>query len=935
MKNIVKKISKLNKLNLRFHIDGYEGKVIWGWVHTESNKAVDLDLVVDGVRVLTILADDYREDLEEIGKVGGKCAFTIRFDEYLKLNSIQNVQLIASFKRKTKVIFSKNLLVTDSLVEVEEPKRVFKGFLQKVSEGKVNGWVSFDDVKKPIALDVYIDGVPVGSHLTNGTRKDLIDAGVQGEHVAFSFPIPVKYWDSKKHSLEVKVTGTESQLSGSPNHFFIKQSLLNKNAKQAPKKPVVENTVKKPAFRGAVDKLRNGKIICGWATDLVNKSLAIEILIDGKIVGEVVAGAFRGDLKSANINDGYAAFDFMPPASMFDDAKHLVSIREKITKQVIATRKDVELSNNRNYKDYHEYLRWSYFNKEIYAPFAEEDKRCLSYMDWFVKRDRVEYLDLESTNQAPLISIIMPTYKRAKVILNAVESVLAQTYKNWELVVVDDGGKDNTGEVLNGLQDSRIKYYELPENKGVSTARNKALELSQGEYICYLDSDNTWHEDFLLIMQGNLHKNGAFDTAYCGQYLFKGEVKTPYAMRYGMFNKTLLKNRNYIDMNCLMHKRSVYDEKGGFDTNLRRLVDWDLLLRYTEDKAPLTVPAILSNYYFNDGEETITVSESLNDALEGLRKKDIKSNKVDVLVHDEISFNSDGGSTESTLTGASFYSSKLNTNTEICKKLEQNRKCAIVVVSFNIPGIFRKCLDSMLQTVDLTKTEIIIVDNLSNEETITLLHEYDNKYSQIKLKLNDYNYGFTHAVNQGIAMVDDDADIVLINNDSIATPGWLNAMADVVTNNPDVGLVAPQQVLLPNTKTMNQHSPFANAGNELDVTISYHHDNLVRTKQAPSHLVDVHFIPFFCVYIPRETIDEVGVLDAELGRHYRSDRLYCNAVIQYAKKRIVYTPDSKLYHLHQQSTSSLQKKGDKEFKEMFVDNTWSKTELFEVPVWEM
>jgi glycosyltransferase involved in cell wall biosynthesis len=928
MNTLIRKISNLNKLDLKFCIDEFESKTILGWVHTANNNSVTLSLEVDGTKVLNVKANDYRVDLEQAGKVHGKCAFSIKISEYLQVNAIQKIRVIAHYKKRNKIIFDKTILVGDILSEVEVPMIKFKSYLQKVEDEKVSGWVSFGTTQNKISLDAFIDGKLIGRYLTNGTRKDLVDSGVAGKNVAFSFTIPEKYWDSSKHSLEVKVTGTGEHLSGSAKEFFIKKSLLNK----VKEKPVKQ--IKSASFKGAVDKLRNGKVVCGWATDFINKSVPIEVLIDGKVVGDTVAGGFRADLKDANINEGYAAFEFMPSANIFDGKKHIISIRDKSSKTVIATREDVELKNDRNYKDYHEYLRWSYFNKEIYAPFAEEDKRCLSYMDWFVKRDRLEYLDVESSGKSPLVSIIMPTYKRAEVILTAVESVLSQTYKNWELVVVDDGGKDNTGEVLSSLQDSRIKFFELPENKGVSTARNKALELSSGKYICYLDSDNTWHEDFLLIMQGNLQKNTGFDTAYCAQYLFKGQIKTPYAMRYGMFNKTLLKNRNYIDMNCLMHKRSVYTEKGGFDTSLRRLVDWDLLLRYTEDKAPLTVPAILSNYYFNEGEETITVSESLSDAIEGLIEKDVTYNKVDVLNHAEISFSSDGGSDESILTGVPFYSSVINNKKNIASKLTQHRKCAIVVVSFNIPGIFKKCLDSMIDTVDLTKTEIIIIDNLSNDETIALLHEYNDRYPQIKLKLNNYNFGFTHAVNQGIAMADDDADIVLINNDSIATPGWLNAMEDVVVNNPDVGIVAPQQVLLPNTKTMNQHSPFANAGNELDVTVSYHHDNLVKTEQSPSHLIDVHFIPFFCVYIPRDTINEVGVLDAELGRHYRSDRLYCNAVIQFAKKRIVFTPASKLYHLHQQSTSSLKKKNDKVYQEMFTENKWSDNELYKTPIWE-
>jgi glycosyltransferase involved in cell wall biosynthesis len=925
-------LTKAIEWNVISHIDEFSDGVLRGWAHTASNESLELHLEVDGQEVLAFKADDYRKDLKAAGKVEGMCSFNLDYSKYIKTNKTCQVCLVAKNDGQRKVIFSEGILTAANPSAVETPQQEFKGYLQKIESDAIKGWVSFGDTSKPISLDVSIDNVFVGKTLSNETREDLIKAGVLGKHSSFSYKIPQKYYDSKKHSVSISPTGVDGLIPGSPKDFFLKKSAIVSKTKSesdtAKKKPEAGSGIK---YRGRVDKLKNGRIICGWATDGISKNIALEVLIDGKLIGEAVAGSFRGDLKDANINNGNAAFELMPPANMFDGKKHIISIRDKSNGEVIATRKDVELKNDRNYKDFHEYLKWSFFNKEVFAPFTEEDKRCLSYMDWYVKR---ENLKKDALVEKPLVSIVMPTYKRASVILKAVNSVLNQSYTNWELVIVDDGGKDNTGDVLSKLNDDRIKYFELPKNQGVSFARNKALELSTGEFVCYLDSDNTWHEDFLLIMSLALIENKEFESAYCAQYLFRSTSDKPYAMRYGMFNKTLLKNRNYIDMNCLMHRHSLYESKGGFDTSLRRLVDWDLLLRYTEDSAPLTVPAVLSNYYFNEGEETITVSESLDDALKGLLDKDLKANQIDILDHAEISFNSDDGSSESMLTGVPYYSKVTNKKSALTKRLKQRRKSAIVVISFNIPGIFRKCLDSMISTVDLSKTEIIIVDNLSNDETIELLHEYNDRYPQIKIKLNDYNYGFTHAVNQGIEMADDDADIVLINNDSIATPGWLNAMEDVIINNPDVGIVAPQQVLLPNTRTMNQHSPFANPNNELDVTISYHHDNLVKVKQTASHLVDVHFIPFFCVYIPRETINAVGVLDAELGRHYRSDRLYCNAVIQYAKKRIVFTPDSKLYHLHQQSTSSLKKKDNSEYKEMFTDNKWVGHDLYKTPIWE-
>ena len=82
--------------------------------------------------------------------------------------------------------------------------------------------------------------------------------------------------------------------------------------------------------------------------------------------------------------------------------------------------------------------------------------------------------------------------------------------------------------------------------------------------------------------------------------------------------------------------------------------------------------------------------------------------------------------------------------------------------------------------------------------------------------------------------------------------------------------------------------------------------------------LEINFVPFFCVYITRESINKIGLLDAELGRHYRSDRLYCYAVRYQARKKIIFTPKSKVYHLHQQSTKDLKKKDDKEFSLMFV-----------------
>lgn len=96
-----------------------------------------------------------------------------------------------------------------------------------------------------------------------------------------------------------------------------------------------------------------------------------------------------------------------------------------------------------------------------------------------------------------LVSIIMPTYNCAKFIGKTIESVLAQTYENWELIIVDDCSKDNTKEVVNQFKDTRIKYYMLEKNSGAAVARNKAMKLATGNYMAFLDSDDLWKKDKL------------------------------------------------------------------------------------------------------------------------------------------------------------------------------------------------------------------------------------------------------------------------------------------------------------------------------------------------------------------------------------------------------------------------------------------------------
>ena len=106
-----------------------------------------------------------------------------------------------------------------------------------------------------------------------------------------------------------------------------------------------------------------------------------------------------------------------------------------------------------------------------------------------------------------LVSIIMPTYNCAKFIGKTIESVIAQTYENWELIIIDDCSKDNTEEVVSEYKDNRIKYHRLENNSGAAVARTEAMKKASGRYMAFLDSDDLWKKDKLETQLEFMNKN--------------------------------------------------------------------------------------------------------------------------------------------------------------------------------------------------------------------------------------------------------------------------------------------------------------------------------------------------------------------------------------------------------------------------------------------
>ncbi|HJQ71143.1 MAG TPA: glycosyltransferase family A protein [Blastocatellia bacterium] len=216
----------------------------------------------------------------------------------------------------------------------------------------------------------------------------------------------------------------------------------------------------------------------------------------------------------------------------------------------------------------------------------------------------------------PIFSVILPTYNRAYVLWKAVASVVAQTERRWELIVVDDGSTDCTLRLVEEFHDARIRALSVT-NQGPSAARNRGVEVARAPYVAYLDSDNTWHANFLEVMLEAINKDGEIVLWYCGQnstfwertadgqWALISQSPEPRA-QYSYEDVWRLRGP---DTSCMVHRREALERVGGWDEQCRWVEDWDLFLRIflTHHGKVRWVPHILVEYrqVFGEGADGI------------------------------------------------------------------------------------------------------------------------------------------------------------------------------------------------------------------------------------------------------------------------------------------------------------------------------------------
>lgn len=349
----------------------------------------------------------------------------------------------------------------------------------------------------------------------------------------------------------------------------------------------------------------------------------------------------------------------------------------------------------------------------------------------------------------PEVSIVLSTYNRAERYLpRAIESVLAQTFKNWELLVMDDGSTDDTEKVVKKFKDSRIKYIKLDHFGCDTRPKNEGIKQAQADLIAFLDDDCAYRPDHLQALLRELTQDdGAVVLVYGDRWVtFEDEDKKPQIGVYSDFDYQLLMKQNYIDTSDVLVKKEVLYEVGGWDENLKKFVDWNLWVRLAKRGYQFKrLPIILTDYTIHKQMKSVTNQEGQYDPETGLFTPTFDP-----------------------------YNCKINVGfLGKPKKL----KVALYTLCYNRLDYTKLSFETLRKTAGY-KFDHYVVDQGSDDGTVEWLKKEEKAGRIKKVIYNKKNMGIPHASNQILEeIMKKDYDIIgKVDNDMVhKSLGWLEA----------------------------------------------------------------------------------------------------------------------------------------------------------------
>lgn len=510
-----------------------------------------------------------------------------------------------------------------------------------------------------------------------------------------------------------------------------------------------------------------------------------------------------------------------------------------------------------------------------------------NYQEWVQKYDTLTSEDLSQIKKAqekltylPLISIVMPVYNVAERWLRAaLDSVLAQTYQNWELCIADDASSEPYIEPLlqeYSQRDARIKYIIRKENGHISEASNSALNLANGEFIALLDHDDEIRPHALYCVVESLNSNKEANLIYSDE-----DKITSFGMRFnpyfkGDWNPELFLQQNFI-CHLGVYRTELVKSLGGFRKGFEGAQDWDLALRVidaSDEKQIIHIPQVLYHWRVIEGSTAQStgykpyVMEAQARAVrEHLARSFEHEAKVEIL--DTIS------------------------QLRVRFPLPQNPPLiSIIIPTKDQVHYLRKCIDSIVDRTTYKNYEILVVDNGSVEPSTKEYLERLSDRKIAKVLLDKRPFNFSQLNNTAVKEASGEI-LAFLNNDlEVLEPDWLSEMVSHILRK-GVGSVGAR-LLFPND--LLQHG-----GVVIGIGGVAGHSHKGRPRQDPGYFnrailtQAVSGVTAACMLVRKEVFEQVGGFD-EQNLAVAFNDVDLSLKIREAGYRIVYCPYAELYH---------------------------------------
>lgn len=223
----------------------------------------------------------------------------------------------------------------------------------------------------------------------------------------------------------------------------------------------------------------------------------------------------------------------------------------------------------------------------------------------------------------PKVSVLMPVYNGEKYIAQAIESVLSQSFRDFELIVIDDGSIDKSAEIVASYNDQRVRYVANPRNLGLAGARNRAIEVASGKYLAWLDCDDISLPDRLLKQVALLDSNP--NLGICGTWVrtlgLKSEQVWQYPLHPGFVRGRMLFDDPVATSAAMVRRSCLAATELRFDTRFPPAEDYDLWERISSKNEVCNIPEVLTLYRIHPNQISKIKSEEQKKAVWAIQSR--------------------------------------------------------------------------------------------------------------------------------------------------------------------------------------------------------------------------------------------------------------------------------------------------------------------------